>query len=443
MAGPHRVVIVGGGAGGLELATSLGDKLGRRERAHVTLVDRSRTHLWKPLLHEVAAGSMNIHSHQLDYLAQARWHHFTFVLGALAGLDRKAREVLVAPVTDDEGEEILPARRVGYDTLVIAIGSESNDFATPGVREHAFTIDNAWDAHLFHRRLVNACFRANFKADGRVLDIAIVGAGATGVELAAELHNTIRVLAGYGLENFHPETQIRIRVVEAGPRILPGLPEYIAGETLETLQSLGIEVLLDERVVEATAEHVKTASGRLVPAQFIVWAAGIRCPGVLKDLDGLESNRLNQLVVRDTLQATRDDDVFALGDCACVPWRGRPPRGQDQTTGKAVPPRAQSAHQMSEHLVKMIPRRMAGRPLKPFRYRDFGSLVSLGNYQSVGTLMGFVTGGTLRLEGLLAKAFYVSLYRLHVWALHGFWRMALDTLARMIRQQTDPKVKLH
>jgi len=439
----HRVVIVGGGAGGLELVTRLGDKLGRRERAHVTLVDRSRTHLWKPLLHEVAAGSMNIHSHQLDYLAQARWHHFTFVLGALAGLDRKAREVLVAPVTDDEGEEILPARRVGYDTLVIAIGSESNDFATPGVREHAFTIDNAWDAHLFHRRLVNACFRANFKADGRVLDIAIVGAGATGVELAAELHNTIRVLAGYGLENFHPETQIRIRVVEAGPRILPGLPEYIAGETLETLQSLGIEVLLDERVVEATAEHVKTASGRLVPAQFIVWAAGIRCPGVLKDLDGLESNRLNQLVVRDTLQATRDDDVFALGDCACVPWRGRPPRGQDQTTGKAVPPRAQSAHQMSEHLVKMIPRRMAGRPLKPFRYRDFGSLVSLGNYQSVGTLMGFVTGGTLRLEGLLAKAFYVSLYRLHVWALHGFWRMALDTLARMIRQQTDPKVKLH
>jgi NADH dehydrogenase len=439
----HRVVIVGGGAGGLELVTRLGDKLGGGDRAHVTLVDRSRTHLWKPLLHEVAAGSMNIHSHQLDYLAQARWHHFTFVLGALAGLDRKAREVLVAPVRDDEGEEILPARRVGYDTLVIAVGSESNDFGTPGVREHAFTIDNAWDAHLFHRRLVNACFRANFKADGRVLDIAIVGAGATGVELAAELHNTIRVLTGYGLDNFHPETQIRIRVVEAGPRILPGLPEYIAKETLVTLQSLGIEVLVSERVVEVTAERVKTASGREVPAQFVVWAAGIRCPEVLKDLDGLESNRLNQLVVRDTLQTTRDDDVFALGDCASVPWRGRPPRGEDQTTGKAVPPRAQSAHQMSEHLVKMIPRRIAGKAPKPFHYRDFGSLVSLGNYHSVGTLMGFVTGGTLQLEGLLAKAFYISLYRLHVWALHGFWRMALDTLARMIRQQTDPKVKLH
>src|SRR5436190_2993802 len=227
----HRIVVVGGGAGGLELVTKLGEDLGRKGRAEVTLIDRSRTHLWKPLLHEVAAGSMDIHAHQLDYLAQARWHRFTFVLGALAGLDRAAREVLVAPVKDDEGEEILPARRVPYDTLVVAIGSESNDFGTPGVRDHAFTIDNAWEAHLFHRRLVNTCFRANFRADGRVLDIAIVGAGATGVELAAELHNTIRVLAAYGLESFDPEMQIRIRVIEAGPRILPGLPEYIAEET--------------------------------------------------------------------------------------------------------------------------------------------------------------------------------------------------------------------
>ncbi len=410
----HRVVIVGGGAGGLELVTRLGDRLGKKHRAQITLIDRSRTHLWKPLLHEVAAGSMNIHAHQLDYLAQARWHHFTFVLGALAGLDRERREVAVAAVRDDEGEEILPQRRVAYDTLVVAIGSESNDFGTPGVREHAFTIDSAWEAHLFHRRLVNACFRANFQNDGRVLDIAIVGAGATGVELAAELHNTVRVLTGYGLENFHPEAQIRIRILEAGPRILPGLPEYIAEETLATLEKLNIDVLVGDRAVEVTGERVKTASGREVPADFVVWAAGIRCPEVLKDLAGLETNRLNQLVVKDTLQSTRDDDVFALGDCA-----------------------------VSEHLVRTIERRLDGRTPAPFHYRDFGSLVSLGSYQSVGTLMGFVTGGTLRLEGLLAKLFYISLYRLHIWALQGFWGMAFDTLARMIRHQTDPKVKLH
>ncbi len=430
---PHRVVVVGGGAGGLELATQLGDRYGKRGRMQVTLVDRSRTHLWKPLLHEVAAGSMDIHAHQLDYLAQARWHHFTFALGGLAGIERQSRHIRVAPVADDEGQDILPARRIPYDTLVIAVGSESNDFGTPGVREHAFTIDNAWQAHLFHRRLVNSCFRANYAGDGRVIDIAIVGAGATGVELAAELHNTVRMLTAYGLGNFDPARQIRLTILEAGPRILPGLPEHIMRGALATLESLGVQVLTGDPVVEVTAERVKTRGGREVMADFTVWAAGIRCPEVLREIDGLETNRQNQLVCLQTLQVTRDVDIFALGDCAAVAWK----------EGRNVPPRAQAAHQMSSHLVKTIAGRLTGRPPAEFRYRDFGSLVSLGNYETVGTLMGFLGGGTLRVEGLLAKLFYLSLYRLHIWALHGFWRMALDTLARMIRSQTEPKVKLH
>jgi NADH dehydrogenase len=423
-----RLVVVGGGAGGLELATRLGDKYGKRSRARVTLIDRSRTHLWKPLLHEVAAGSMDMHQHQLDYLAQARWHHFTFVLGALAGLDRTAKEILVAPVKDDEGEVILPERRVAYDKLVIAIGCESNDFNTPGVREHAFTLDNAWQAHLFHRRLVNACFHANFANDGRVLDIAIVGAGATGVELAAELHNTVRVLAAYGLENFVPARQIRLSIVEAGPRILPGLPDHIAEGTLTVLKDLGVSVYTGDKAVEVTAEGVRTASGKLVRGDFTVWAAGIRCPEVLKDLGGLESNRLNQLVVKPTLQTTRDDDIYAIGDCAAAPW----------VEGRNVPPRAQAAHQQSSHLVTTLL-----RSPQPYRYRDFGSLVSLGHYDTIGQLMGFVASEKFRVEGYLAKLFYISLYRQHLWALHGFWRMALDTLARMIRRQVEPKVKLH
>ncbi len=434
-AGPplHRIVIVGGGAGGLELATRLGDKLGRGERAHVTLVDRSRTHLWKPLLHEVAAGSMDIHQHQLDYLAQALWHRFTFVLGALAGLDRATREVVVAAVRDDEGEEILPERRIGYDTLAIAIGSESNDFGTPGVREHAFTIDNAWQAHLFHRRLVNACFRANFANDGKVLDIAIVGAGATGVELAAELHNTIRVLAAYGLENFDPERQIHIAVVEAGPRILPGLPDHIAEGTMKALKELRVDVFIAERVVEVTAGGVKTANGREIPGDFTVWAAGIRCNDVLNQLDGLEVDRINRLVVKPTLETTRDANVFAFGDCAACPWED----------GKLLPPRAQTAHQQASHLVGTSTGRLSGEAPRPFRYRDFGSLVSLGAYETVGQLMGFISSEKFRVEGWLAKFFYVSLYRQHVWALFGFWRMALDTLAQLLRRQTQPKVKLH
>jgi len=431
--GRHRIVIIGGGAGGLELATKLGDKLGGGERAHVTLVDRSRTHLWKPLLHEVAAGSMDIHQHQLDYLAQARWHRFTFTLGALAGLDRTARELRVAAVVDDEGVEVLPERRVAYDTLAIAIGSESNDFGTPGVREHAFTIDSAWQAHLFHRRLVNACFRANYANDGKVLDIAIVGAGATGVELAAELHNTIRVLTAYGLENFDPERQIHIAIVEAGPRILPGLPDHIAEGTMKELKKLGVEVFTNEKVVEVTANRVKTATGDEIPGDFTVWAAGIRCNEVLKNLDGLESSRINQLVVKPTLETTRDANIFAFGDCAACPWGD----------GKFLPPRAQTAHQQSSHLVATLTGRIAGATPQPFRYRDFGSLVSLGAYETVGQLMGFISSEKFRVEGWLARFFYVSLYRQHIWALFGFWRMALDTLAQLLRRQTQPKVKLH
>jgi len=429
----HRVVIVGGGAGGLELATQLGDTLGRRGDAAVTLVDRGRTHLWKPLLHEVAAGSMNIHAHQLDYLAQARWHHFTFALGTLTGVDRAARHVRIAAVTDDDGVEVLPARSLAYDTLILAIGSQCNDFGTPGVDRHAFTLDSSWEANLFHRRLVNACFRANYAADGRVLNISIVGAGATGVELAAELHNTIRVLAAYGLDQFNPARQIRIHIVEAGPRILAGLPDYLAEATLETLRELEVSVLCNERVVAVEANALVTADGKRVPADFTVWAAGIKCAEVLRDLDGLESNRLNQLVVTPTLQTTRDANVFALGDCAACAW----------VDGRNVPPRAQSAHQQANHMVNVIRRRLAGKPPIAFRYRDFGSLVSLGNYQSVGTLMGFVARGSVRVEGLVAKMFYISLYKLHLWALHGFWRMALDTLARMIKSQTEPRVKLH
>jgi NADH dehydrogenase len=429
----HRIVVVGGGAGGLELATRLGEKFGRRGRAQVTLVDRSRTHLWKPLLHEVAAGSMDMHDHQLDYLAQARWHRFTFALGALAGLDRSAREVVVARVLDDEGAEILPERRIGYDTLVIAIGSESNDFHTPGVREHAFTLDNTWQAHLFHRRLVNACFRANYAAQGENIDIAIVGAGATGVELAAELHNTIRVLAGYGLAHFDPAKQIHITIVEAGPRILAGLPDHIAEGALKVLAELGVEVLVSEKVVSVDAKGLETASGREVRGDFVVWAAGIRCADVLKDLDGLETNRINQLVVLPTLQSTRDPDVFAIGDCAAAPWKD----------GRTVPPRAQSAHQRSSHLVKTVARRLAGEAPLPYRYHDFGSLVSLGDYDTVGQIMGFISSEKFRVEGWFARVVYVSLYRQHIWALHGFWRMALDTAARWLRRQVDPKVKLH
>jgi len=436
MAGPHQIVIVGGGAGGLELATRAGNRLGRRGRAAVTLVDKNETHLWKPLLHEVAAGSMDVHAHQLDYLAQALWHHFHFCYGALEGLDRVGREILVAPTVDERGAEVIPRRRLRYDTLVIAIGSVANTFSVPGVAEHAYALESAAEADRFHRSLISACARANYRSANAPerLRIVIVGGGATGVELAAELHNTTRVLAAYGLENIDPERFLEITLLDAGPRILPMLPERIATAVTAALGDLGVTIACSEQAVEVTASEVRTRSGRSFQADLAVWAAGIKGADVLKDLDGLETNRINQLVVLPTLQTTRDPDIFALGDCAAFPR---------DAGGAAVPPAAQAAHQQASHLLRSIARRLEGRPLTPFRYRDFGSLVSLGEYSTIGSLMGFLSGKSYRVEGWFARFMYLSLYKLHLYALHGPIGVALDTLARFLKRGTEPRVKLH
>ncbi len=433
----HNIVIVGGGAGGLELATRLGDSLGRKGRARVTLVDRSRTHLWKPLLHEFAAGSMDLDHHALSYLAQARWHHFRFQRGSMDGLDRKRKVVKVAPTNDEDGRELIPRREIPYDTLVIAVGSHTNDFGTPGAREHAISLDMPEQAELFHLRMINACIRANAQLAPlrpEQLKVAIIGAGATGVELAAELHKTTRELVAYGLDKINPEKDMQLTLIEAAPRILPAVPERVSKAAEKLLRGLNVRVLTGERVTAVGADGVVTAAGRKIPAELTVWAAGIQAPEYLKDLDGLESNRLNQLVVRETLDTTRDADVFAFGDCASCPWPGHQ---------RDVPPTAQAAHQQASHLARMLQRRLEGKPLTAWRYRDFGSLVSLGEYSTVGSLMGALLGGSLFIEGLFARLMYVSLYRMHLYALHGFAKVLFDTLAKLITRRTEPRVKLH
>jgi len=436
-AATHRIVVVGGGAGGLELVTSLGDSLGRKGLAEVTLIDNSRTHLWKPLLHRVAAGSMDLNDHEINYLAQARWHHFRFRLGRMEGLDRTGKEVLLAPTVDETGVEIIAARSVPYDTLVIAVGSKTNDFGTPGAAEFAMSLDAPREAARFHSRLLNACLRANTQTNALQpgqLHIAIIGAGATGVELAAELHNTTRELVAFGLDRIDPERDIKVTLIEAAPKILPVLPERLSDATLHLLEKINVDVLTGERVTEVSRDGVQTQSGRFVPAELVVWAAGIKAPEFLANLDGLESNRMNQLLVRQSLQTTRDPNIFALGDCASCAWPGH---------DAAVPPRAQAAHQQASHLAKGIRSHIQGKPVKEWTYRDFGSLVSLGKHSTVGSLMGALTGGSLMIEGYFARLMYLSLYKMHEYALHGFAKVFLDTLARLIIRRTEPHVKLH
>jgi NADH dehydrogenase len=436
----HRIVIVGGGAAGLPLATKLGRRLGRRGRATVTLVDRFPTHLWKPLLHEVAAGRLDADLHDVDYFLMAHWHHFRFRVGAVSGLDRARRELLLAAVLDDDGSEILPAGRVPYDTLILCVGSVGNDFGVPGIAEHSISLDTAADAEHFHRRLVAACVRAEGRAsrgESATVDIVIIGAGATGVELAAEIRHCTRAFASYGLDFLRPERDIRLTIVEAAPRILPLLPDRIAQAATELLGRLLVTVHTGRRVTAVAAVGVQTAEGDFYPADLVVWSAGIEAPPVLAQLDGLEVNRANQLAVDTTLATTRDPAIFALGDCAACPW---PESGKPNAV---LPPRAQVARQQAALLVKSMEARLAGRPLPVFRFRDFGSLVSLGELSAVGNLMGRLIGGSMLVQGLIARWMYASLYKLHQVSIFGVTRVAIDTLSRLVRQRLEPRVKLH
>ncbi len=434
----HHIVIVGGGAGGLELATSLGDSLGKSKKALITLVDCTKTHVWKPLLHEIAAGSMNPDKHELEYMAQAHWHHFKFRLGRMDGLNRAKKELTIAAYFDEDGLELIPRRTFSYDTLVIAIGSTTNDFGIKGALEHSIALDTQDQAEKFHKRLHNALVRAQTQTTpikpGQ-LEVVIVGAGATGVELAAELHNTTRELAAFGLDKIDADRDVKISIIEASDRVLPALPPKLSMAVEAELRKLNVQLHTGERVTEVTDKGVHTHSGSFIPSQLVVWAAGIKAPDFLNDLSGLETNRINQLLVKQTLQTTLDDNVFAFGDCAACPYLGHDGN---------VPPRAQAAHQQASLLVKSLKKRVANKTNLPeYHYRDYGSLVNLGRYSTVGSLMGAVSGGNMHIQGMFARLMYQSLYKLHLMALHGFFSTFLQTLARLITRRTEATIKLH
>ncbi len=435
-----KIVIVGGGAGGLELATKLGNTLGRKSKADVLLLDRNHSHIWKPLLHEVASGSLNADVDAVSYRAHAHKNHFRFKLGTLCGLDRAQKTLQLEALHDEEGEEILPAREESYDLLVMAIGSVSNDFGVAGIADHCIFLDSPDQARHFHRRLVNRFIRLNRDLrEGdheRRLKVAIVGAGATGVELSAELFKAREWFATYGLNNIRPE-HLQVSLIEAGPRVLPALAERISHAAHDELSKLGVSVRTETVVQRAEPQQLVTNDGEKIDADLMVWAAGVKAPEFLTQLDGLETNRANQLLVAPTLQVKDTEDIFALGDCAGCPMKG--PSGEDRW----VPPRAQSAHQMATLVGDNILRLLDDKPLQAFVYKDRGSLISLSHYTAVGKLMGGLARGSLNVEGRIARMAYVSLYRMHQLALHGWTRTVLMTLTDKINLIIRPRLKLH
>ncbi|MEE2762939.1 MAG: NAD(P)/FAD-dependent oxidoreductase [Pseudomonadota bacterium] len=432
----HHIVVVGGGAGGLELVTRLGNKLGKKRKARITLVDSDLTHVWKPLLHEVASGSLDASANEINYRAHARKHHYEFQLGRMSGLDRSTRQLVIAPFHDDDGSEVVPERRIQYDTLVIAVGSTANDFGTPGAQDHCLFLDSLKQARRFHNLMLNAFLRKNHRAlqgQDHGLNISIIGAGATGVELAAELRLASRELPVYGMNHLQP-SDVSITVIEAADRILPALPARLSAAASRELERQHIDVRTGQPVSEVRASSLVMKDGTELPSEMTIWAAGIKAPAFLAELDGLEANRGNQLVVRQSLQTTRDEAIFALGDCAECP---------QPDSDRPVPPRAQAAHQQADALFKTLCNRLAGEAPVDFVYNDHGSLINFSRYTTVGNLMGNLSGRSMYVEGKVARLFYLSLYRMHQMALHGPLRTGVIWLMDKISRAMQPRLKLH
>ncbi len=428
----ENILIIGGGAGGLELATQLGHKYGRKNKAKITLVDRNRTHIWKPLLHEVATGSLDTSTDGVVYHAHAAKHYYNFQLGEFCQLDTEAKTVTLAPSFDSEGEQVLPERQLSYDKLVLAIGSVSNDFGTPGVAEHCYFLDSHQQAERFHHGLLNNFIRINQKDESEELHIAIVGGGATGVELSAELYHVADLLKSYGMPNM-TANQLKISLIEAGPRILPALPDRISFSARKELVRLGVEVKESVRVASASKEGFITVDDELIQADMMIWAAGVKAPDFVSRLGVFETNRNNQIIVEPSLQAKGHSDIWVIGDCCAC----------EQADGSWVPPRAQSAHQMAEQVKENLARLLKGEQPKPYIYKDHGSLVNLSRYSTVGSLMGNLTSNSMFIEGRIARAVYISLYRMHQVAIHGWPKAMMVIVAEKLGKVVRPKMKLH
>lgn len=412
---------------GLELATRLGRDLGRRKTARIVLVDSAPTHFWKPLLHSVAAGTIDPIHYHVDLARQAIDNHFEFLCGEVVDVDRAGQTLAVrARLPHAVGHE----STLHYDRLVLSFGSVTNFFGIPGAEAHCLSLDGVEQAEAFRRRFLRLCAATSGSAPR--VNVVIVGAGPTGVELAADLRHTVDTLVRYRLNALQSPCQVRITIIERGPRLLPTLDPALSEAAARKLRELGIEIRTDTAVAEVTAEHVTTATGDVYPAAIAVWAAGVQGPSINTRL-GIALNRNKQVLVDGQLRAVDDAHIHAMGDCSAM---------QASSSKDMVPPSAQAARQQAIFLHGVLARPARGAP-PAFRYRDQGTLVSLGEYGAVGMLRQAIGERYLNVQGAIAKAAYRVGYERYVMANLGPMRMCAQMLVRWVRSRWLMPVKWH
>lgn len=394
-----RVVIVGGGAAGLELASLLGRSVNSQDE--IILVEGETHHYWKPRFHEIAAGTFDHDLDTLCYFSHGAKNGYRHYQARMTDIQREERKLLVYKPNGETDT-------LSYDYLVIAIGAISNDFATKGASEHCLFLDTPEQARDSWQQI------SSLLRSGDQRSVNIVGAGATGLELAAELAK----VSGNLSQNPHA-AKLTINLIEASDRVLPNSPIKMSEQAHKKLEQYQVNVMLNTRIASVDQQGMTTSDGQTLNADIQFWAAGIKAPNWLNNIGGLESNKANQLMVQQTLATTLDPSIFSLGDCAAIP----------QANGDMVPPKAQAANRAAVHLAKSLTGLMQGKELTPFVYKDGGMVVAIGHNFAISTMMN----DKLILKGRLVRRLYDTIFRLHQKTVSGLFTMSRLIIAKRLK----------
>ena len=383
---PH-IVVVGAGFGGLRVATRLGNAPVR-----VTLVDRRNYHLFQPLLYQVATAALGPTDIAQPVRAILRGQkNLEFRVADVTGVDLAARKLQIGAV------------EIPYDFLVLAVGGRTNYFGNPSLAQHAFGLKDLDDAVRIRNHVLYMFERAVYEKDAEVrralLTFVIVGGGPTGVECAGAFSELIRLVLikdylGISIKD------VRIILLEASDKLLSMLPERLREAAAKTLWSKYVEVRFGAHVADFNGQCVTLKSGEKIPSHTMVWAAGVRAEGLMEKL-GVPADRLGRIKVGRTLQVADHPEVFVIGDAAN-------PEGGD---GQGFPMVAPVAIQEGELVARNITRAVKKQPLEEFKYKDPGTLATIGRNAAVARV------GRFQFRGFFAWAMWLAV---HIVFLIGF-----------------------
>jgi NADH dehydrogenase len=413
-----RIVVVGGGFGGAFAVQKLARKL-EPSAAEVVLVDRNNFFVFHPFLVEAGTGSLPP-QHAVVGL-RAFTGTGSLLMGEFVGADLERQVIKVRPVGSPEESEL------GYDHLVLALGSVTNLPAVPGLLQHGFQVKNVADAVALRDRAIRLLEQADQTKDPilrrELLHMVIVGSSFTGVEVAGEFEVFLK-RASRRYRNIGPE-DIRVTLVDVADRILPNLDEALADFAAEKLGKRGISLRLGRTVKEVGSRHVELDDGEMLAARTMVWCAGIAPNPLLAQLD-LPADERGWIKCEPDLRVRGFDNVWAIGDCAINP----------DPAGRPYPATAQAAVQQGQQLAENLVRVLKGKPTRPCVVRNRGSLVALGCRTGVARI------GPLKIAGFPAWFLWRTVYMLKMPGWGRRLRIALEWTIDLVFGRDDVQLGL-